>query len=126
MPRYLSPRGIQVIRWLLLLVAFSVALLYLNGALFSFWAAGGPPTPYPEAYLQQGLRRTSYAFAIALCGFAAFRQLSRLSRIDRLALCCVGLATVVFCIPIARAYFATDACLDSGGRWNQLVYRCER
>jgi hypothetical protein len=56
------------LRWIILILFLAGALLYLNSAMFSAWVSGGPPTEYPEAYLQQAVRHFYYFVALASTG----------------------------------------------------------
>jgi hypothetical protein len=51
-----------MIRWGGSIPLLGLALLYLNSATFSYWAAGGPPAPYPEEWIARG----NFHFGIAI------------------------------------------------------------
>ncbi len=51
-------------RWGGSIPLLGLSLLYLNSAAFSYWAAGGPPTPNPEKWEARG--NLHFGIAVAL------------------------------------------------------------
>jgi len=41
-------------RWIIVALLLAVSIWTANLTLFNWWAAGGPPTPYPHVYEQRG------------------------------------------------------------------------
>ena len=102
------------------------AALYLNGAIFSAWVSGGPPNDYPEAWAHRALLNLCFSIAVLLGGIVAFRVIGSFPKIGVLTAVLGILALTFLAIPYGRAFLDSDRCLDSGGRWNELYYRCER
>jgi hypothetical protein len=113
-------------RWTILLVALLVAAIYLNSALFSVWVAGGPPTPYPEAWAHRALVHACTAGALVLAGIAAFRGIGAFPRIGSIPLLLGLAALAVLAFPRFREFLLIDSCLDSGGRWEEAAFQCVR
>jgi hypothetical protein len=44
----------KLIRWGASGLITILAIIYFNGALYCYWAAGGPPTPNPELWIKKG------------------------------------------------------------------------
>ena len=111
-------------RWIILLGTLILAALFLNSAFFSLWVAGGPPTPYPEAWMHRALANACTAVALLLMGIAGFRCLGSFPRIGSFTLL-LGLGAItVLVVPWVREFMLVDSCLDSGGRWEELAFRC--
>jgi hypothetical protein len=55
-------------RWVLAVLLLLASLWFGKLALFNWWAAGGPPTPYPGTYAL----RSNVFFALAFLAFVAF------------------------------------------------------
>lgn len=113
------------IRWIILLASIVAAAVYLNSAAFSAWVAGGPPNPYPEAWGQRALVHLCMAGTILLAGIAVFRVVGSFPSLGRTTILLFILALLIFGVPYVREFLQSDACLDSGGRWNSGTYQCE-
>lgn len=50
----MSSRRWRFVRWLVFLLLLAGACWTGNLTLFNWWAAGGPPTAYPELYEHRG------------------------------------------------------------------------
>lgn len=103
-----------------------MAALYLNSAFFSAWVSGGPPTPYPEAWAQRSLVHLSLAGSLLLGGMAAFRAIGSFPNFGGVTISLAMLALLILGAPHFHAFLHSDACLDSGGRWNGVEFKCER
>jgi hypothetical protein len=66
MKKNLNSKTRKIIRWGCSIPLFALGLLYLNSAAFSFWAAGGPPTPNPEQWIMRGNYHVGIAVALIL------------------------------------------------------------
>jgi hypothetical protein len=66
MKRVLKTGVRRIIRWGSSVPLLGLALLYLNSAAFSFWAAGGPPTPNPEKWIARGNLHLCIAMALGI------------------------------------------------------------
>ena|SRR3989442_10188942 len=94
-----------------------VGLLYLNSAAYSAWAAGGPPTHYPHAWLHRAALHFGYAIA-AFCTAAVVLFLVRgpTTRVRRI------IAAVLIAVAIAglagpRVIHTTTDAPPSNNRW---------
>jgi hypothetical protein len=116
----------NVARWIVLVSAIVVAAFYLNSAAFSAWVSGGPPNDYPEAWAQRALIQLCFSIAVLLGGMVAFRLISSFPKVGRTTFVLGTLALIVVGLPYGREFLDTDRCVDRGGRWNGLSYRCEK
>jgi hypothetical protein len=66
MKRTLKTEVRRIIRWGSSIPLLGLALLYLNSAAFSFWAAGGPPTPNPKEWIARGNHHFFIAMALGI------------------------------------------------------------
>ena len=122
----MSNRAIQISKWVSLLVCVGASLMYLNGALYAVWLAGGPPTSNPQAWLHLSVIRFSISLAALLFGSALFRQLPCFPRPDKVSIFLLVLAALSLAFPHASEFLSIDSCLDLGGRWNYDAYECEK
>ena len=104
-------------RWFLLIAGITLGLLQLNGAIAAAWLAGGPPTPNPEGWLFVAGNRLAWAAASFLAAFGLFFLLRHVRPIGRYAIAALVVALLLSAFPYFREFVASDACLDSGGRW---------
>lgn len=112
--------------WVTLLVGIVVALLYLNGAAYSAWAASGPPSEVPQAWLHRAFTHLCFAVAALLVGSAAFRTIRGLPHVDRPSLWLALVAALALVSLRVRLFILVDDCLNLGGRWNQASFSCEK
>jgi hypothetical protein len=115
-----------VTRWGVLVAATGLALLYLNSAAFSAWAGGGPPTNIREAWMHHAFAHLCNGVAAALGGVILFRVVRSPPRLDRATLALLVIGMVFIAAPRARRFLLADRCLDSGGRWDDAAFRCQR
>ena len=73
----------------------------------------------------RSLAQLSYAGAIAIGGFAAFRIVREVPTLSRITIGLVVAAVVLAVIPSINHFIKVDRCLDSGGRWNNEGLQCE-
>ena len=66
--------------------------------------------------------RLAWAVASLLAGLGIFFLFSPNRWTRRLALATLFVAVLLTAFPFAREFMASDACLDSGGKWSEL--RC--
>jgi len=99
-------------------------LIYLNSAFYRAWVAGGPPTDNPTGWLFSAGNYLSWAFAFLSSGIGAFILISKLPSLSKAALIFIALSIMLGIFPSAREFVATDACLDSGGKWLSSELRC--
>jgi len=114
----------KLLRWLFLIAGIAWGLLQLNGAVFAAWVAGGPPTQNPEGWLFVAGNRLAWSGASFLAGIGLFVLLRRGRPASPYAVAALVAAVLLTAYPYIREFIASDACLDSGGRWSDL--RCER
>ena len=112
----------KLLRWALLIAGIVWGLLQLNGAVFAAWIAGGPPSPNPDGWLFVAGNRLAWAAASLLAGAGLFALLRRGRSANRYAVVALAAAVLLTAFPYIRELIASDACLDSGGRWSDL--RC--
>lgn len=118
-------RAKKTTRWFLLAMFIGAALVFLNSALFSGWNAGGPPNDYSEAWGQRALVHLGYSGALFLSGVAIFIFIRRFPKIGIVPIGLLVIAGVSAISPHGRAFMAQDKCLDNGGKWIAVEYRCE-
>jgi len=116
----------MVIRWGSLIGAIVIAALYLNSSIYSAWISGGPPNNYPEAWAHRALMHLCFSAAFLFVGIAVFRIAGSYPHISGISLAFGVAALLIASIPYARSFLDSDACLDSGGRWDYGKYRCEK
>lgn len=116
----------MVIRWGSLGCGLIIAALYLNSSFYSAWVSGGPPNDYPEAWAHRGLMHLCFSGACVLGAIVLFRVIGSYPRIGGVTVTLVVVGLLLSSIPYIRAFLDSDSCLDSGGRWNDAEYRCER
>lgn len=114
-----------VARWVALLAFIALALLYLNSAAYSAWAAGGPPTTIREAWMHRAFSHLSYAVG-AVLGGVLFRTVRRPVRFDRVSAVLAALALLTVAAPHVRFFLLVDSCLDAGGLLDAATFRCEK
>lgn len=112
------------LRWGLLLVCIALFLVYLNGAVYRVWAAGGPPTPNPEGWLFSAGNFLARALAFLSAGVGMFLLVGSLPSLNKAAVVFLVLASILGVIPHFREYLASDTCLDAGGKWSAKELRC--
>jgi hypothetical protein len=111
-----------LLRWILLISGIIWGVVQLNGAAFSAWVAGGPPTTDPEGWQFVAGNRLAWASASFLAASGMFVLLRRDRPISRYAVATLVIAALLAAYPCVREFIASDACLDSGGQW--LDQRC--
>jgi hypothetical protein len=116
----------RLIASLLLVLLGCVAVIFLNGALFSAWMSGGPPNPYPEGWALRSQAQLIWALSSAVAGAAIFLAVMRHPNIRRWHVGLVVVSLVLAALPFAAKEVLIDKCLDSGGRWNYEGLQCER
>ena len=121
-----SSTSLQVLRWVLLLLAFAVGAFFLNDALFSAWLAGGPPGEHKLGWERRSQGSLSLSLASLFAGAFVFRALVRLPKPGRLAWGFAALAVILAMAPFVAREVLIDKCLDGGGRWNRMFIECER
>lgn len=110
-------------RWIALLASIAYSLLLLNAAFFRAWVAGGPPNDNPTGWMFSAWNHVAWSGAALLFGMGVFLLL-RLHRPAKLACFFLVVAAFLAVFPWLREFFASDTCLDSGGRWSGKELRC--
>ena len=116
--------GKEIFRWLLLLGAIVLFLIYLNSAAYRAWLASGPPTPNPEGWLFSAGNYLAWSMAFLSASIGLFRLIGRLPALSKAAIAFLLLAGVLSVVPSTREFLAKDSCLDAGGKWSALELRC--
>jgi uncharacterized BrkB/YihY/UPF0761 family membrane protein len=114
------------LRWGLSAIFVTCGLLFLNDAVFSLWAAGGPPTEHKSGWERRAVGSFLLFFACILGGIAVFRAVPRLPTPGRVAWLAAGAAVAFAVAPWVVRQAQIDNCLDSGGRWGYSTLECER
>lgn len=112
----------NLFRWTLFIAGIVWGFLQLNGAIYAAWLSGGPPTPNPEGWMFLAGNRLGWAVASFLAGLGIFFLFSQNRQIRTIALAILFVAVLIAAFPYLREFMASDACLDSGGKWSDL--RC--
>ncbi len=113
-------------RWSILAAGVGLALMYLNSAAGSAWVAGGPPTPYPEAWLHRAFAHLCFSAVTMLVALALFRWLKLGMRPDRVVLLLVVLSALALSAPHVRKLLLENSCVNSGGVFDSLIVRCAK
>jgi hypothetical protein len=116
----------STLAWLVLCASVLVALFLLNGAVFSAWMSGGPPNPYPQGWAMRSQAQVTWALAVAVGGFAAFKLIRELPVLRRLTVALAVVSGALGVFPSVNEFLQVDRCLDGGGRWNHEGLQCER
>ncbi len=117
----------EISRWVLLLGFAAMGLLYLNSTMASLWAAGGPPTAVPNAWLHRALVHFGFSVSLLATGVCIFRTLKSGYIFKGSKTWKVWLLTVVVALgwPPFNKFLEIDSCLDLGGRWIYTHHECE-
>ena len=115
-----------MVRWALLLLFVVASLFYLNSAAYCAWVSGGPPTDYPEFWLQRSVVHFGFSVASGATGVVLFLVLGAAKRRRRIIYLSVGLAVIAVALlwPHLREFLNQDKCLDSGGAWDEKSFVC--
>lgn len=117
-------RGIA--RWVILGLSIVGAALYLNSAVFSWWASWGPPAKFPEYLRQRALIRLCLSGAILCGGVGLSWFVQTFPKLARVTVIWCALALLLLAIPPLREFLISDGCYDQGGRWLSDEFRCDR
>lgn len=117
----------NIIRWVLLLGLIAMGLLYLNSTAYSLWAAGGPPTEVPHAWLNRALVHFGFSVAFIFTGIMCFKALKNGFYLKKSKLLKYWLITLLIVLgyPQLREFYLVDKCLDSGGAWSKRHFECK-
>ena len=116
----------SVVKWLAFIVLVVVGLLYLNGAFFAAWMAGGPPTDYPLGWERRSLAQLSFSVAAFVGSAAVFRLIGRLPNKDIPAYALLVLTVVLVAAPYIGRFILASSCTSNGGRWSNLTIECAK
>jgi len=116
----------QIVRWFICLGCIVIGLLYLNGAVGSWWVYWGPPTEYPKAWEQKAVTKfcisISFLFTAAMVFIALKSSFSLKRSVYKYVWVLVVVVSVLY--PHLREYVKLDSCLDSGGTWSEEYFEC--
>lgn len=117
----------ELLRWSLLIACIAFGLLYLNGAVGSWWASWGPPNNYPKAWEQHAIVWLGFSAALFFTGPMLFFALERDFEFKKSIYKFVWLIGVVAALayPKMREFLLVDGCLDSGGKWSAIYFECK-
>ena len=104
-------------RWCVGGALVTIGVLSLNSAAYSAWAAGGPPTHYPHAWLHQAALHLGYAIA-AFCAAAVviFFLRGTTSRVRR-TIAALLIAVAIAGLALPRVMHTTADAQPSNNRW---------
>lgn len=116
----------NIIRWILLVTMIFFALFHLNGSFFSYWAAGGPPTDFPNVWRHQGLVRFGYSIASFCVGMIFFKTFKKGFSFRKNKMIFVWFTIFIMSLswPPIKQFIDIDSCLDNGGQWSEEYYEC--
>lgn len=116
----------NLIRWILLILCIVLGLLYLNSAAFSLWAAGGPPTKVPDAWLNRSLINFSYSLSFILVGVLLFTSIKESFNYkkSKYLIACLIIVPITLGYPKLRELTLIDSCTDAGGSWSKKEFKC--
>ena len=105
-----------------------LSLLYLNSTAYSLWAAGGPPTEVPNAWLHRALVNFGYSISLFAGAILAFKVLKTGFSINKSKSVYIWLLIIASALvyPQAKEYLLIDSCLDSGGKWSEQYFECQK
>lgn len=110
--------------WVLCLGFVGFGLLYLNGALFSAWVAGGPPNPNPLGWERRALGQLSFSLASFILAIGSFKLVTALPAWHRIPVALVLIGIGFAFAPYVGRLVLQDQCLDNGGKWSNLELVC--
>jgi len=118
----------NIARWIALIGLIGLGLLYLNSTAFSLWAAGGPPTEVPKAWLHRALVQFGFSIASFATAIFVFKVLKPGFSFKGKKILYVWLIIVAVSIsyPPIKEFILVDTCLDSGGKWSEKHFECKR
>lgn len=118
----------NIARWIALIGLIGFALLYLNNIAYSLWAAGGPPTEVPKAWLHRVLVHFGFAVALFATAIFVFKVLKPGYSFKGKKILYIWFVIVAVAIgyPSIKEFFSIDTCLDSGGKWSEKHFDCQR
>ncbi len=118
----------NITRWIALLGLIGFGLLYLNSTVFSLWAAGGPPTEVPNAWLHRALVHFGISVALFATGVFLFKLLKPgfSSKGKKIVYVWFVIMAIAIGYPPTKEFILVDACLDSGGKWSEKHFDCQR
>jgi hypothetical protein len=118
----------NILRWIALLGLIGLGLLYLNSTMFSLWAAGGPPTEVPNAWLYRALVHFGFSVALFATAIFIFKVLKPGFSFKDKKIQYIWLVVIAVTIgyPPIKKFILIDSCLDSGGKWSPDHFECQR
>jgi hypothetical protein len=121
----MQPPNVQrLASWAVALGFVVLGLLYLNGAIFSAWVAGGPPNAHPLGWERRALGQLSFSAACFVLAAGSFKLVVALPAWRRLPVVLVALGVALGVAPYAGRLVLQDKCLDGGGKWSNLTLEC--
>lgn len=113
------------VRWSLLVVGFTVALLLSFAAVYSFVVG----TSYEDGFYAnvavfRGLSLSCISIAILPFAFVAFLQIPRLPRVGRTAIALLVLGVGIGVAPFVLKYAVKESCLNHHDTWNETRLLC--
>jgi hypothetical protein len=118
----------KITRWIALIGFIGFGLLYLNSTVYSLWAAGGPPTEVPKAWEHRALVHFGFSVALFATAVFTFKVLKPGFSFKGTKIFYVWVTIIAVAIgyPPIKEVFLVDACLDSGGKWSEKHFDCQR
>jgi hypothetical protein len=110
--------------WVLMLGFMVLGLMYLNGAFFSAWVAGGPPNSHPLGWERRALGQLAFSLASFTLAVGSFKLVRELPVRKRSSFALVLAGIVLAVSPYVDRLVLQDKCLDQGGQWSNLTLEC--
>jgi hypothetical protein len=121
----MQPSRLQrVASWVVSLGLIALGLLYLNGAFFSAWMSGGPPSPYPIGWERRALGQLSFSLASFILAVGSYKLVVSLPAWRRLPIALIFAGLAMLLAPYVGRFVLQDQCLDRGGQWSNLTLEC--
>ena len=111
--------------WIVCIGFVVLGLLYLNGAIFSAWVAGGPPNSNSLGWERRALGELSFSLAAFVLAIGSYKLVTGLPVWRRNPVFVVAAGVALAFAPYVGRFIFQDQCLDMGGRWRNLELVCQ-
>lgn len=107
-----------ILSWIVLAFCLLLAAWYIKSV---FWVSS---QPVAISNWHQ-FKFASYAFALLVGGIALFGGIRALPKFGKFRMWLLILSVLIIFGPNAWEYLQVDSCLDGGGSWNYVEFKCE-
>ena len=111
--------------WVVCLGFIALGLLYLNGAFFTAWVAGGPPNDNPLGWEPRAIGQLSFSLASFILSIGSYKLIQYLPSWRLLPICIIVMGVALSVAPYVGQFILQDRCLDAGGQWSNLELVCK-